>query len=370
MPLMPTLEALAEVDARPALESRELKMMLFQIDPLQDPRWKAFVECHPESSVFHRVEWLQALKSCYGYIPVVLTTSTPGIPLDNGLALCRIRSSLTGSRLVSLPFSDHCQPLVTARASFDHFIGGMTKDVAENRWKYFEIRPITYTPSAEAGLSVSNTYHFHRLDLRPSEQQLFKRFSKDSVQRKIRRAERESLRYEEGASEKLLECFYRLMILTRRRHGLPPQPLKWFNCLIDAFGERLKIRVAFKDGTAAASILTVDHKRTMVYKYGGSDTRYSSLGGNVLVFWRAIQDAKSKGMEELDMGRSDLGNQGLVNFKENWGATGSMLKYWRYPAQKSKPGPENMIKHVRRLIAIAPDACLIGLSNLLYRHIG
>jgi len=370
MSLMSTLEASAEVGARPALQSRELEMMLFQIDPLQDPRWKTFVEWHPESSIFHRLEWLQALKSCYGYVPVVLTTSAPGIPLDNGLPFCRIRSSLTGSRLVSLPFSDHCQPLVAAQASFDHFIGGMTKDVAENHWKYFEIRPITYTPSAEAGLSISNTYHFHCLDLRPSEQQLFKRFSKDSVQRKIRRAERESLRYEEGASEELLECFYRLMILTRRRHGLPPQPLKWFGCLIDAFGEKLKIRVAFKDGTAVASILTVDHKRTMVYKYGCSDTRYSNLGGNVLVFWRAIQDAKSRGMEELDMGRSDLANQGLATFKENWGATSSMLKYWRFPAQKSKPGPENMIKHVRRLIAIAPDACLIGLSNLLYRHIG
>src|SRR5260370_39896401 len=33
------------------------------------------------------------------------------IYLESGIVLCRVESWLTGCRLVSLPFSDHCQPI-------------------------------------------------------------------------------------------------------------------------------------------------------------------------------------------------------------------------------------------------------------------
>ena len=96
-------------------------MTIFEIDPLNDPRWRAFVEWRPDASVFHRVEWLQALKSCYGYVPVALSFTPPGSPLENGLLFCEIRSALTGNRLVSLPFSDHCEPLVDHPEEIDFF---------------------------------------------------------------------------------------------------------------------------------------------------------------------------------------------------------------------------------------------------------
>lgn len=345
-------------------------MTVFQIDPLQDPRWKAFVGWHPDASVFHRVEWLRALKSCYLYKPFVLTTSAPGSPLMDGLPVCEIRSPLTGRRLVSVPFSDHCEPLVSDPRASNAFIYALREHLTAKQNRYFEIRPITYVPEKASGLEICNTYHLHRLDLRPSLKMLFKQFDKNSVQRKIRRAERESLRYEEGYSEKLLNHFYKLMIMTRRRHGLPPQPLKWFKALISSLGSDLKIRVAFKGDTPVASMITIAYRKTLVYKYGCSDMRYSNLGGNALLFWHAIQDAKAQGMSELDMGRSDVGNEGLAVFKEHWGAQRTRLRYWRYPARSAKPGPENLIKHVKRLVSIAPDVSLVMLSNLFYRHIG
>ena len=365
-----TPSAHSEVSSTSLSKSREQRMMVFRIDPLQDPRWKALVEWHPDASIFHRVEWLQALKSSYGYTPFALTTCAPDAPLMDGLAVCEVRSLITGRRLVSVPFSDHCQPLVSDPRAVSAFIHTLTECVISNRQKYFEIRPINYDANENPGLRISQTYHLHRLDLRPPLESLFKKFDKSSVQRKIRRAERESVRYEEGSSEELLNCFYRLMIMTRRRHGLPPQPLKWFQALIASFGPDLKIRVAFKNEAAIACILTIAYKKTLVYKYGCSDLRHSNLGGNALVFWHAIQDAKAQGIEELDMGRSDLDNPGLAVFKENWGAQRSTLNYWRYPAQSAKPGPENLIKHVKSLVSIAPDKSLVMLSNLFYRHIG
>ena len=80
--------------------------------------------------------------------------------------------------------------------------------------------------------------------------------------------------------------------MTRRRHGLPPQPLAWFRNLVACLGDRVSIHVASKDGQPIASILTLSFKKTMFYKYGGSDAAHHRLGGMPFLFWRLIQDAQ------------------------------------------------------------------------------
>jgi CelD/BcsL family acetyltransferase involved in cellulose biosynthesis len=343
---------------------------VFEIDPLRDPRWQAFIEWHADSSAFHRVEWLRALQSCYGYVPRALTLTAPDSPLQNALPYCEVSSSLTGKRLVSLPFSDHCEPLVSHPQELDALLGAAAEKVDAKRWKYFEMRPLLRVPPSPSVLAVSETFYFHRLNLRPSEEILFKRFHKDSVQRKIRRAAREGLRYEDGSSDKLLRCFYKLLVMTRRRQGFPPQPLKWFRTLIACMGSNLKIRVAFKGETPVTSILTISHKRTLIYKYGCSDRRFNNLGGMAMLFWNAIQEAKATGMDDLDMGRSGTENAGLVTFKERWGAERSTVKYWRYPIQATHSKSESFIKYASRFVPLAPNASLELLGKFLYRHIG
>jgi lipid II:glycine glycyltransferase (peptidoglycan interpeptide bridge formation enzyme) len=345
-------------------------MTIFEIDPLQDSRWRAFLDQRRDVSVFHRIEWLWALKSCYGYKPYVLSSSPPDSPLRNGMVLCEVCSRLTGNRLVSLPFSDHCEPLVADSEELDLFFFSLTKKVDDAGWKYAEMRPVIAKPSTKEAFATSSTYYLHRLNLLPSEELLFKNFHKDSVQRKIRRAERESLRYEEGCSDVLLNHFYRLLIMTRRRHRLPPQPLKWFRTLIASLGKKLKIRVAFKGEIPVASIMTISDSKTMVYKYGCSDTRFNNLGGTAMLFWRAIQDAKSLGVEEFDFGRSDTSDQGLVTFKEHWSAVRTAVNYWRYPPRAASLNSSRAMKYIERIISVAPDSSLVMLGNLLYRHIG
>jgi CelD/BcsL family acetyltransferase involved in cellulose biosynthesis len=365
-----TVSSPAEPSRSNAIETGERQKAVFGIDPLRDPRWQTFVEWHADSSAFHRAEWLRALQSCYGYIPQALTLTPPGSPLENALLFCEVRSSITGNRLVSLPFSDHCEPLVNHPEELGALLTAAAERVETKHWKHFEVRPLLRVPGSQTGMAVSEGFYFHRLDLRPSEQTLFKNFHKDSIQRKIRRAEREGLRCEEGLSDELLRCFYRLLVMTRRRQGLPPQPLKWFQNLIACMGSNAKIRVAFKGEIAVTAILTISHKRTLIYKYGCSDHRFNNLGGMALLFWNAIRDAKAKGMENLDMGRSGTENAGLATFKERWGAERSTLNYWRYPIQAAQSSSQNLIKYASRFVPLAPNASLKILGKLLYRHIG
>ena len=115
--------------------------MVHQIQPLQDPRWGAFLERHPHASVFHTVAWLKALQRTYGYEPVAYTTSPPGGALQNAILFCLVDSWLTGRRLVSLPFSDHCEPLVASQAELDVLLFALEHEVRERNLRYIEIRP-------------------------------------------------------------------------------------------------------------------------------------------------------------------------------------------------------------------------------------
>jgi CelD/BcsL family acetyltransferase involved in cellulose biosynthesis len=346
------------------------EMTVYELDPLLDQRWNELVERHPRGSVFHSRKWLQALRSAYGYEPVVLSTSPPARELENGLVLCRIKSWLTGHRLVSLPFSDHCEPLVDNGEELDGLLGHAELDIDERKWKYIEIRPILERPGVGTKLESSVAYYLHCIDLRKNIPDLFHSFHKDCVQRKIRRGEKESLAYEEGCSEALLEKFYRLLLITRRRQHLPPQPRRWFRHLATALKDDLKIRVVSKDGVPIASIVTIVHKNTMTYKYGCSDSRYHKLGGTALLFWTAIQEAKSMDCTSFDLGRSAVDNDGLIAFKEHWGASRSTVNYWRYPRTPEPRTAAWKTAIVNKAVSIAPDAALVALGRLLYPHIG
>jgi len=143
----------------------------------------------------------------------------------------------------------------------------------------------------------SAKFNFHMLDLRPDLDSLYRGLHKSCVRRKIQRAEQENLGYEEGRAESILAKFYRLLLLTRRRHQLPPQPVGWFRNLLHCLGDRASIHMVSKDGQPIASILTLLYKHTLVYKYGCSDSRFHSLGGMPLLFWKAIQEGKRLGPE-------------------------------------------------------------------------
>jgi len=345
-------------------------MNVYEIDPLTDPRWNELIERHPRSSVFHSAGWLRALQGAYGYEPFVVSTSAPTRELENGVLFCRVKSWVTGRRLVSLPFSDHCEPLVSNGDELDCLLSHVKQHANEHKWAYIEIRPIAATPGVTTQLERSMAYYLHRIDLRSDIQELFHGFHKDCVQRKIRRAEREALDYEEGCSEALLEKFYHLLVITRRRQHLPPQPRQWFRHLMAELDQCLKIRVVSTCGVPVASIMTMSFKKTMTYKYGCSDARYHKLGGTALLFWKAIQEAKRMECVAFDLGRSNVDNSGLIAFKEHWGASRAAINYWRYPHKANRAVSAWKTRLVNKVVSIAPDMSLVAVGRLLYPHIG
>src|SRR5690348_4154328 len=112
-----------------------------QIRPLEDSRWDEFVRCAGDSSIFHTRAWLEALRRTYGYEPVAFTNSPGGLAIEGCLLFCRVKSWLTGSRLVSLPFADHCAPLVDNPDEIPRMVAAAEREVLQQKMDYLELRP-------------------------------------------------------------------------------------------------------------------------------------------------------------------------------------------------------------------------------------
>ena len=345
---------------------------MHRIDPLTDPRWDVLVSKHGAACAFHTSDWLRALAHTYGYQPFVLTSSPADSPLTDGVPLCRVDSWATGARLVSLPFTDHCQPLASS-TDVDNVLEYLQQVVAEEKkTKFAELRPARPTSETAIRWAASAEYVAHWLDVTGSIESLFNALDKDSIQRKIRRAEREKLEYREGRSAEIIDIFYGLLLRTRRRHQLPPQPKAWFRTLAQTMDDTIQFRLAVKEGVPAAAIVTLSHPNSMIYKYGCSDERYHATGAMPFLYWRMIQDAKGAGIPLVDFGRSDLDNPGLIRFKDQWGTRKTTLKYYRFPAPTvGRASSASMLTRAAKTVfARLPDPILETVGKIVYKHIG
>ncbi len=345
-----------------------------RVNPLSDPRWDTLAVQHPKASAFHQRSWLEALQRTYGYEPIVFTTSSPGAELKNGILFCHINSWLTGHRLVSLPFSDHCEPLCDSIEEMETLIHQSQDFVKSRRWRYLELRPMDEQfgeIASTMGLAHAGRYFLHIIDLRPTVDEIFRSFNKDSVQRRVTRADRAGLVEKSGNSSDLLRDFYDLLVITRSRHHLPPPPYSWYQNLADCEGKSLEIRVAYQGQKPIAAILTLRFRTTTYFKYGCSDARFNKFGATPWLLWKAIAAAKSQGALAFDMGRTQDKNEGLLAFKNNWAPGNRPLNYWRGPAGSSSEITEGWkLDLAKRVFSHLPHGLLVMSGKLMYRHIG
>ncbi len=345
-------------------------MNVYEIDPTNDERWEPFLESHSQASIFHTRGWLEALRRTYGYAPIAFTTCPPEGPLTNAIPFCKISGFFGRQRAVSLPFSDHCVPLVEGQEQLEAQLSCLRHRVDSGQWSSFQIKAIEElsNSSSEQG---SDALTLHNLNLGPSLEELFAAFHPSCVQRKINRAEREKLRQQEGRSEDLLSAFYGLLLHTRRRLGVPPQPYQWFKNLVLCLGDKLQVRVAYKDELPVAGIVTLHYKQTTMYKYGASDHRFSAMGGMPALLWAAIKDAKENGDQVLDMGRTELTNTGLTAFKDRLGAARTAIHYFQYPTRSANHRMQaSKSRILKTFCSHAPTGLLAATGRVLYKYAG
>jgi lipid II:glycine glycyltransferase (peptidoglycan interpeptide bridge formation enzyme) len=189
----------------------------------------------------------------------------------------------------------------------------------------------------------------------------------------IRKAERNGVTTRISSSRQALTEFYRLHGLTRKRHGLPPQPLAFFLNLHEEILKRGRgfLVTAFQDSRAIAANLYVRTGTRAIYKFGASDSTFQHLRPSNLVMWRAIEFLANSGVKNLHFGRTSIGSEGLRRFKRSWGATEEPLAYHQFEtATQSWVRSADRVSGIHTQIFSRLPAALNRLAGaLIYPHL-
>jgi len=340
------------------------------LNPIEEPNWNEQIAEFSEATVFHTAEWARVLSETYGYRPGYYV-EYDGENMSLIAPFMEVDSWLTGKRGVSLPFTDSCDFILRNGSKCDSVIDRIC-DIGQQRgWRYVETRGESVDPQE----STSPTFYTHKLNLHRSEAELFDSLS-SSVRRAIRKAEKSGLEVTIGTSPESVREFYRLNCLTRRRHGLPPQPFRFFEILgrqVLETGSGFVVLACLGDTPIAGAIFLHFGKRA-IYKYGASDFDHRLLRGSNLVMWEAIKRYLGDGHDEFSFGITHVDNDGLRRFKQGWGTTEQGFSYARYTLpgrnlSEQSEYTERLSGWHNRLFRMAPTPVSRFVGAMLYRHV-
>ena len=300
------------------------------IDPLRYTGWDDVLAEHPGRSFFHGSAWARVLHETYGHHPFYLCRFVSG-RIEELLPIMEVASPLTGLRGVSLPFSDLCPALVDLSGegseAGDRLLNLAVECGGTRGWRYFECRA---PGCAWPGATPSLAFYGHVVDLRPGPARLFEGLD-SAFRRAIRKGGRSALRVEFEATTEAVRIFYGLHGQTRRRHGLPPQPWRFFDQIARRVVEAGHgvVGLAYADDRPVAAAVFFHAGEGVFYKYGASDYACQALRPNNVLMWEAMQRFASLGFSRLHLGRTSLHEAGLRRFKLGFGAQEEHLEYFR-----------------------------------------
>jgi hypothetical protein len=309
--------------------SREIQ----RINPIGHANWNTLIASQPKHSFFHTAEWAKVLADTYGYTPVYFAADeTDGS--RSLLPLMEVDSWLTGRRGIGLPFTDDCEPFCADADTFQKLFKAAVEFGKSRNWKYIECRG---GRELFGKVPASLLFYGHGLDLTAGEDGLFAHLE-SSVRRAIRKAEKAGVTVEVLQSSEAVKIFFSLQCKTRKKHGLPPQPFKFFlnihkNILSQDMG---MVVLARYHGRPIAASIYVNFGDRAIYKYGASDEAFQDLRGSNLVMWTAIKEFVRRGMRYLDLGRTSVDNDGLRKFKLGWGAGEYKTEYVKFDLRKNE----------------------------------
>ena len=305
--------------AAPAAPSRRA-LTVERIDP---ERWDALVRDLPERTVFHLSPWLRALASVQGRTVVRLAALEDGAVV--ALWPCFVGRKGTVPVLGS-PFpgsaTPYLGPLFTAGVDAAAALDALLASEPIRGASYVACRVMERAPAVDLaahGFTLRRRFETSWIDLDRPESEIWAGL-KPECRTRIRRAEKLGVEIRAEENERFLDDLWRMTLETFARSGARPTHTREF--LAEVWRElhpagQLLVLSAFREDRRIAVLVLPHDDRTLYYWAGVGDDRDRSVPAANLLQWRAIAEARRRGIRGYDM-ISAAGGTG--RFKRTFGA--------------------------------------------------
>jgi len=254
---------------------------LTQADPLRCRNWNDQFSCSSCSAFYATSNWAQVLQASFGCRPSYFL-----LPKDHEPAgvvpIMEIRNRLTGRSAVSLPSSTCCPSTLYGNHEAQDVVKALIEHGRSARWKYLDLR-CACRLSEE--WPVYKHFYGHVLDMTKGPDAVHAGF-KRTVKQNIRKASKAGITVDTSHSLDSIDRYYRLHCVTRKRHGLLPQPYKLFKSIhkyVVSQGLGF-VMLAKHDGKVVAGGLFFHCGTSVIYDHSASDSLRTSWISGILNF--------------------------------------------------------------------------------------
>jgi CelD/BcsL family acetyltransferase involved in cellulose biosynthesis len=342
-------------------------MSVTVIDACRDERWRSAAD-HRYGSLFSSPPWIEAVARAYGLAMSASVRVRSGA-VAAGIPFAHVRD-IRGDRIVSLPFSDYCDPLVDDDEAWRDLVGPLLAYDSP-----VTLRCLRNTvPVEDTRFQTSLRGLWHGVDLTRTEDDLWSDLD-GSARQNVRKARRSGVTIREGRTLNDVRIFHDMHCRLRKtKHRLLAQPLAFFETLHELFSptDGLTVLLAECGGQVVAGILFLEWGGTLYYKFNASvDQRHCP---NDLLAWEGIRMGRRRGLTRFDFGLSDVEQPGLVRYKRKFATEESCIRLlqWR-PQGYSDPRAEQASQMLGRVTSLftdpaVPDDIARAAGNELYRY--
>jgi hypothetical protein len=348
------------------------------IDPSRDERWDNFVLQQKYATIYHHSAWKELLEHSFKHMrSIYFTLEDEGNNIVGGIPVFLVKSWLTGSRLVSVPFASVCKPLVSELKDLETLSQAIIDRLSEYGCSYVEFRTRDDPPFLDVNkFEKLCQFKGHVLELNKDLDTLMKSFHKTSIQQRIRRAEREGLKARLASSENDLRVYYRLLTVLRlKKMGLPPPPYRLFKNMWELLRPKnmMALHLIEDEGNVIAGMLVLKFNQTAISEHSASRDQYLKKSCDQYLWWKAIESSQKEGYQFFDFGKVSTNNEGLLEFKRRWQAREYNLYSWFFPEAKGVySSNKESLKY--RLMSAAWRKMPVPMARIgghfLYKHLG
>ena len=328
--------------------------------------WDDFVRSHAGGSFFHLAAWRGVAQEVFGHRGHQLATRSRG-GIAGVLPLMEVKSRFFGHALIANGFCVGGGPIAEDEDALGDLLDQADHLGRKLGVEYVELRD---TPKAAVGWAAKDDlYAGFEGPIAACEEANLKQ-----IPRKQRAVVRKALERDLSSRiETTAEAFFPLYARTMRDHGTPALPRRYFDRLLEVFGEDCEVLSVYAGDRPIASVLSYFYKDRVLPYYTGSHPDARGTGANDLMYWALMRRGVDRGCTVFDFGRSKVG-AGPYSFKRNWGFEPRPITHqYRLLRQDALPNvnPTNpryasMIKLWRRL----PVPVANTISPLLSRGLG
>jgi lipid II:glycine glycyltransferase (peptidoglycan interpeptide bridge formation enzyme) len=294
-------------------------------------RWSAFVERHPDASVFHTPEMYEVFADARHHRPAVWAAVDAGD--DVRALLTPVSITIIGGpiRALTTRAVAYAGPLVGPdRADpepLDALLRAYTRGAPRDA-VFTEIRNVTDGGRLAPSLAAYGFRHEAHLnflvDLDAGEDDIWARIA-PAARRNIRKATRMGVTIEEATGPAAIETGYGVLREVYRRIRVPPPDLSLFRAAHRILGPlgRFQLLLARRGSEPIGVMTLLFHAGVVTYWYTGTLREQTALRVGDLLVWTAIEAGRSHGYRLLDLGGAGRPNEpyGVRDFKAKFGGT-------------------------------------------------